>query len=46
MAKNEQVSMEDLKVAYDKDSKRQATFTFNGEDHTLGNLLRSVVSTK
>jgi len=37
---------EEFKAEYDKNSKTHATFTFNGEDHTLGNLLRSVIATK
>ena len=40
----EMVEEEKLKATYDKaESNFNCTYTFNGEDHTLGNLLRSVL---
>lgn len=40
----EMVEEEKLKATYDKaESNFNCTYAFNGEDHTLGNLLRSVL---
>ena len=40
----EMVEEEKLKVMHDKDeSNFNCTYSFNGEDHTLGNLLRCVL---
>jgi DNA-directed RNA polymerase subunit L len=40
----EMVEEEKLKVMHDKDeSNFNCTYSFNGEDHTLGNLLRCIL---
>lgn len=40
----EMVEDEKLKTAYDKEEGNfNCTYSFNGEDHTLGNLLRCIL---
>jgi len=46
MEEIEQVPSKAVKIQLDENNEKRGTFSFIGEDHTLGNLLRSVIIKK